>query len=104
MRKLLLAVVSVILLSTIAKAQTSSLKGVVTDSVDKKSLENTVISLLREKDSALVKFARAGNTGNFLLSNIRPGNYVLMITHPYVGDYFDKVEIKADVVTDLGKV
>ena len=104
MRKLLFAFFTVILSSTIVQAQTSTLKGVVADTSDKKNLEHTVISLLREKDSALAKFTRADKTGNFLINNIRPGKYVLMITHPYVGDYFDQLELKADEVTDLGKV
>ena len=82
MRKLLFAFFTLILSSTIVHAQTSTLKGIVADTSDKKNLEHTVISLLREKDSALAKFTRADKTGNFLINNIRPGKYVLMITHP----------------------
>jgi hypothetical protein len=84
--------------------QSSSLKGSVNDSIDKKNLQNTVISLLRTGDSVLAKFTRADRSGNFLITNPDPGKYILMVTHPYVGDYFDQVELKAGETTDLGKI
>ncbi|HEY6503612.1 MAG TPA: outer membrane beta-barrel family protein, partial [Chitinophagaceae bacterium] len=103
MRKLF--VISCILFAPIIFfGQSSSLKGVVADTIDKKNLQHTVISLLRTGDSVLVKFARADKTGAFSLDHLREGKYILMITHPYVGDYFDKVELKNGEVTDLGKV
>jgi len=63
MRKLFVTALSFLLLSGYLQAQTSSLKGSVSDTTDKKNLENTVVSLLREKDSALVKFTRVDKTG-----------------------------------------
>ncbi|MFI5129404.1 MAG: TonB-dependent receptor [Chitinophagales bacterium] len=104
MRKSLFYLLGFVLFSGLVQAQTSSLKGSVTDTADKKNLQNTVISLLREKDSALVRFTRADKAGNFSINNLKPGKYIVMITHPYVGDYFDGVEIKADMATDLGNV
>jgi hypothetical protein len=90
--------------STVLFAQTSSLKGSVADTTDKKNLLNTVICLLRPADSVLLRFTRADKSGNFLISNADTGKFILMITHPYVGDYFDQVELRPGLATDLGKV
>ena len=104
MRKQVLLALSLALFTQLAIAQTPSLKGSVIDNTDNKNLQNTVISLMRAKDSVLVKFTRADKAGNFSISNIKEGDYIVMITHPYLGDYFDKAEVKPNVVTDLGKI
>jgi hypothetical protein len=104
MRKQVILALCLAFITQLAFAQTSSLKGSVIDNTDNKNLQNTVISLMRAKDSVLVKFARADRAGNFSISNIKEGEYILMITHPYLGDYFDKTVIKPDAVTDLGKI
>ncbi|MEI9807697.1 MAG: hypothetical protein WDO16_07370 [Bacteroidota bacterium] len=88
MRKILFS--AIILLSSFTFFGQSSLKGSVADTVDKKSLLNTVVSLLQPGDSVLVKFTRADKSGNFSFSNLKEGKYILMVTHPYVGDYFDQ--------------
>jgi hypothetical protein len=102
MRKFLLLSLALILCLSKIVAQSPTLKGVVADTIDKKNLQNTVISLLRT-DSVLVRFTRASRNGDFSINNIDPGKYIVMITHPYVGDYFDKVTIKHGV-NDLGKI
>ena len=104
MRKQFVLVLSLILVTLFASAQSASLKGAVVDNSDNKNLQNTVISLMRAKDSVLVKFTRADKTGNFSISDLKEGEYLVMITHPYLGDYFDKTTIKPDIVTDLGKI
>ncbi|MGZ8525400.1 MAG: outer membrane beta-barrel family protein [Chitinophagaceae bacterium] len=104
MRKQFVLSLALIIIAQVALAQTASLKGAVVDNTEHKNLQNTVISLLRAKDSVLVKFARADKAGNFSISNLKEGEYIIMITHPYMGDYFDKTEIKPGIVNDLGKI
>ncbi|MGZ8540853.1 MAG: outer membrane beta-barrel family protein [Chitinophagaceae bacterium] len=104
MRKQYVLSLALIIIAQVALAQTASLKGAVVDNTEHKNLQNTVISLLRAKDSVLVKFARADKAGNFSISNLKEGEYIIMITHPYLGDYFDKTEIKPGIVNDLGKI
>jgi hypothetical protein len=89
--------------SLLSFSQLSSLKGTVTDSVEKKNPANAVVSVLRNKDSVLVKFARTEKDGSFQINELPPGKFIIMVTHPYMGDYFDVVDVKAPV-TDLGKV
>ena len=52
----------------------------------------------------LVKFVRADKDGNFKIEGLKEGSYILLVTHPYMGDYFDNIEVKADAPTDLGNV
>ena len=104
MRKQFVLVLALAFLTLFASAQSGSLKGAVVDNSDNKNLQNTVVSLMRAKDSVLVKFARADKAGNFSISNLKEGEYIIMITHPYLGDYFDKTAIKPDLATDLGKI
>jgi Outer membrane protein beta-barrel family len=85
-------------------AQSSTIKGQIADSVDKKTASNAVISLLRKSDSILVRFTRAGKDGQFTLDNIKSGAYILMATHPFMGDYFDTLRVEAGSTKDLGKV
>ena len=85
-------------------AQSSTIKGQITDSVDKKSAANAVVSLLRKSDSIMVRFARAGREGQFTLENIKPGSYILLATHPFMGDYFDTLRVEPGSTKDLGRV
>ena len=103
MKRLLLLFLSVCL-SIITYSQSSSLHGTIIDSIEKKNPENAVISLLRQKDSVLVRFTRADPSGNFKLPGLTGGNYILLITHPYMGDYFDNFELPDATNKDLGQI
>jgi hypothetical protein len=52
------------------------------------------VALLRPADSVLIKFTRADKNGKFSLDYLQRGNYLLMVTHPYMGDYFENLNIK----------
>lgn len=104
MRKQAILVLILFFFAHFALAQGGSVKGTVVDNTDNKNLQNTVISLLRVEDSVLVKFDRADKAGKFSIPNIKEGEYILMITHPYLGDYFDKTSVKPNVDTDLGTI
>jgi hypothetical protein len=104
MRKTVLLLLLCVITASVTFSQTSSLKGTVTDSVEKKNPANAVVSLLRPFDSVLVKFTRSDKDGNFAIPAVKEGKYILMVTHPYMGDYFDTLAIKGNAETDLGKV
>ena len=101
MRKLIVAL-GMLLFSTTILAQTSSLGGTVRDTMEKKSLQNAVVSLLK-KDSTLYKFTRTDKSGSFLLNDVTPGTYKLLITYPKFADYTDEILIKAEP-TDVGAI
>jgi hypothetical protein len=62
-------------------AQGLVLKGTVRDTVDKKFLKNASIVLLHAKDSVLYKTTRSQEDGEFELSEVNKGNYILMIAY-----------------------
>ncbi|HVT86467.1 MAG TPA: outer membrane beta-barrel family protein [Chitinophagaceae bacterium] len=103
MKKLIAAAVA-LSVSFACYAQMSSIKGTITDTVEKRNLVNSVVALLQPKDSVLVKFTRADKDGHFSLSGLKDGKYILMVTHPYMGDYFDQVETLPNTTTDLGNI
>ena len=35
--------------------------------------------------------------GKFMIKNVKPGNYILMTTHPYFADLLEDIEVKEDV-------
>lgn len=94
----------ILFVSVSAWSQTAIVKGTIIDSFDKKNLVNTSVALLRKSDSTLAKFTRADKDGNFQMTGLKPGNYILMNTHPYVGDYFDNIELKPGETLELGKL
>ena len=102
-RKLLFSLL-LCFIATVSFSQTQTLKGILKDTSENRNLANTVISVLNKKDSVLVKFTRADKNGNFTIHGLKEGQYILLITHPYMGDYFDNVEVKANVPIELGNV
>jgi Carboxypeptidase regulatory-like domain len=73
--------------------QTASLKGAVTDTIEKRNISNSVIALLGKSDSILVSFVRTDKDGNFFLKNLPPGNFILQVSHPQYADYVDEVSL-----------
>ena len=104
MRKFFTVVLLVLFACPLVYSQKSSLKGSLADTTENKNVQNTVVSLMRAKDSVLVNFSRADRSGHFQLNNLDSGTFILMITHPYLGDYFDKLNVKANENTDLGRI
>lgn len=101
MRKLL-SLLMLLGLVHAAYSQSTSIKGFVKDTVENRNLPHAVVTLLRGSDSVLVKFTRTDNQGQFNLSNLDAGSYVLMVTYPKFADYTDKIELKAGTPGNLG--
>src|SRR5687768_15489404 len=101
--KKLIAVFAGFLIIHTSYSQSASIKGTIRDTVENKNLPNTVVALLRTSDSVLIKFTRVDKEGNFAIQSLKEGKYILMITHPYVGDYFDNLDLQNSLI-DLGNV
>lgn len=72
----------------VALAQnTGTLKGVVADTANNSKLHNATISILNAKDSTLYKFTRANQQGNFTISPVKKGKFILLLTYPEYADY-----------------
>jgi hypothetical protein len=86
-------------------AQKASVKGFIRDTSSKENLGNTTISLLRAKDSILIKFTRSDIKGNFELKDLDTGKYVLLITYPLYADYVESMMIKDSAANiDMGMI
>ncbi|HVX52500.1 MAG TPA: carboxypeptidase-like regulatory domain-containing protein, partial [Chitinophagaceae bacterium] len=93
MKKVLLLLTVFISFCLISNAQSGSVKGIITDTINRQNLPNTVVSLLRAKDSILVKFTRADANGAFNLKNLPAGDYILLVTYPQYVDYAETLSL-----------
>ncbi|MFN8243497.1 MAG: TonB dependent receptor [Ferruginibacter sp.] len=81
-------------LSCSAFSQNSTIHGNVADTGQHKGIANAVVALLSPGDSVLYKFARTDAQGHYSFTNVKPGKYILMTTHPYFADFLDDIEVK----------
>src|SRR5579871_5294650 len=107
MPKLTALILGLLLLSCFAaKAQSSHLSGTIADTLEKKSMVNGSVLLLRPVDSMLIRHTRTTAGGHFQLV-APPGHYILLITYPAYADYVDTIFIKDTgnvVLPDIGMV
>ncbi|MBL0146685.1 MAG: carboxypeptidase regulatory-like domain-containing protein [Chitinophagaceae bacterium] len=77
-----------------------SIKGVIKDNTSNTPIKNTVVMLVKSKDSVLYKFARTDANGVFQIKKVDSGTYLLITTHPIFADYTDSLATNTDI--DLG--
>jgi hypothetical protein len=102
MKKLLLATCGLLFFGLSTQAQ--SIKGLVRDSTDNILLKNASISVLRAKDSILVKFTRTNAEGNFNIKNLPADKYLMLITFPDYADYVENFSLKENQDKDFGNI
>jgi hypothetical protein len=90
--------------TTLVLAQNSTIKGSVADTLNKQNLPNTVISLLKAKDSVLVRFTRSDKSGNFEMKNLPSGKFFLMISYPAYADFIYQLTLNKDTSANVGVV
>ena len=94
--KKLIPFLAFIIMSASAFSQSAKVSGSVVNKDEHTPIKNAVIALLTPKDSFLYKFTRSGVDGKFVFKDVKPGNYIVMTTHPYFADLLDNVEISGD--------
>lgn len=104
MKKIAIAFILLYFLPKIIFCQSSFIKGSLSDSTSAIKPANAVISILRQKDSSLVKFARSDKNGNFEISKLDSGSYLIMITYPQYGDYIDQIKLQNAQTLDLNSI
>lgn len=86
-------------------AQSTQIKGQVTDKEADSKMINASVSILRAKDSILVKFTRVTADGFFKINNAPFGDYILLITYPDYADYVETFKInETNPTKDFGKI
>lgn len=96
MQKIVLSLVLFIFSVQSGFCQTSGIKGKLSDSSSNLIPANAVVSVLRQQDSILVKYARSDKNGNFQIDNLDSGKYIILISYPKYGDYVDMFDLKKD--------
>ncbi|MGI8583033.1 MAG: hypothetical protein ACR2KX_12590, partial [Chitinophagaceae bacterium] len=105
MIKLITLLTGIFIFNVFSFAQLSGISGSVIDKNEKKPIHNAVIALLKPGDSILYKFTRSDIQGKYILNDVRPGDYILMTTHPYFADLMDNVVIKNEMeIRELGLI
>ncbi len=87
-----------------ATAQTSSITGAIRDTIDKKTLQHAVVTVLNRQDSTLVTFTRTDAKGAFKISPINSGQYVIIISYPKFADFTEWVTVPASGDLDMGTI
>jgi len=100
------AVLSLILLAAyqLTFAQSASIKGTISDTLNSQTLHNAVISVLRKSDSVLIAFSRSGANGEFTVKNLPAGKHIVQVSFPKYADFIDEVTVTDGQTTDLGRV
>ena len=81
-----------------AYSQSTSITGSVSDTSQKKGIQNAVVALLTPGDSVLYKFTRTDANGNYSFKNVKESDYILMTTHPYFADFLDNISVKGNTI------
>lgn len=87
-----------------ANAQETLIKGTVADTLNKQVLHNAVVSLLRPKDSVLIKYVRTDQQGKFQLNGVPSGQLLILVSYPNYADYLDQLQIEGNSIKDLGNI
>jgi hypothetical protein len=101
MQKFIFPLILLYLFPQMAFCQSATIKGKLTDSSSTEIPVNAVISVLRQKDSTLVKFSRSDINGNFKVDRLDSGKYVVLISYPKYGDFVDRIDLKPGENYDL---
>jgi hypothetical protein len=96
--------VGILVLPQFLAAQTSTIKGVVSDSTINQKTVKASVSVLNKRDSVLVKYTRTTTDGSFKIDNLPAGDYILLITYPKYGDYADFFAIKSQENVDMKQI
>jgi hypothetical protein len=91
-------------ISSACFSQSATIKGKVSDTLEKKNLSNAVIMLINKKDSFLFKSVRSAEKGEFSISKVVPGQYTLMVTYPRFAGYTYEIDVNDNSIHDLGTV
>ncbi|WP_342329741.1 outer membrane beta-barrel family protein [Pedobacter sp. FW305-3-2-15-E-R2A2] len=106
MKHKILALILFCISSVSVFAQNSyEIKGLVTDTAASYKMVNSTITLLKAKDSTLVKFTRATADGSFTLGNLSPGKFILLLSYPGYADYVEDFQLDSTKKTrDFGQM
>jgi hypothetical protein len=105
MKKFLLLVLTLPILTSAAAQKSGNVKGIVFDTIAKQPVSAATITVLNRSDSSLVTFTMTNSQGGFTLNKVPYGDYRLLITHisfHNVNKYFTINDTHKEI--DLGNI
>jgi hypothetical protein len=82
-------------------AQSYTIKGIVSDTLNSNPLHRASVVLIRTSDTVIQSFTRTAPDGHFETTVPAAGKYVLQVTFPGFADYVETVNLKK-TTTDMG--
>jgi Carboxypeptidase regulatory-like domain len=104
MPKLIALFLTGMLFASAAVAQTAQVSGKIADTAEKKNLANSSILLLRKSDSILVSHTRSNAAGDFRLTKLPGGHYLLLVTYPDYADYVDTLDVDSAANVNIATI
>jgi len=104
MKKSLVILTVICLIPVLGFCQGAFVRGVITDTINRQNLDKAVVCLLRSKDSILTQYARSNEKGQFQISNIAPGQYILLVMCSSYTDYIDSLNLISDSIVNVGSI
>lgn len=103
--KILVSILFFISSVTVFAQNQYEIKGLVTDTAASYKMVNSTITVLKAKDSTLVKFTRATDDGSFSLGNLFQGKFILLLSYPGYADYVEDFQLdSAKKTRDFGQM
>lgn len=96
MDKLLLFIFA-IMVTGFSFGQSATITGTIRDTSDNSNINLASVAILTLKDSVLQKSARSNLQGKFEISNIKDGDYILLVSYPKYIDYVELFSINNGV-------
>ncbi len=100
MRRIIGITLFFILLKTFSLAQSGGIKGIIVERVENKPVAGAVVSLLKQKDSALVTEMVTSENGAFNFNNLPSDSFIVKIGSLSFQEYITLVNVK-DFVKEL---
>jgi hypothetical protein len=97
-------IVILVICSTAVNAQNTAIKGIIVDKINKDRIANSVIYIVRAKDSILLNFARSKPNGSFEIDNVLPNKVLILVSHPNYVEYTDELVIDANGLINLDSI
>ncbi|MFT3934634.1 MAG: outer membrane beta-barrel protein [Chitinophagaceae bacterium] len=104
MKKSFILLCLLLIVASYGFAQHASVTGIISDTASKENLSNAVVSILRAKDSVLLKFTRTNAQGKFTLNRLPAGKFILLVTYPKFADYVEQLSFNDSTNLSLDKV
>lgn len=83
----------------------SGINGTIVDNPRNTMIDNVTVSVISAKDSILVEFSYSKPNGTFEVTNLAPGSYIVVFSHPDYAEYAEPIRLdKVMPYHSFGKV